>query len=237
VRSTTDDGNAFVPRLYASTTIADLERRGIRWVARRERGFPSRLRVIHDPPPGLFVRGTGGLELLDSQCVAVVGARACSAYGSAVAMELGRGLARAGVIVVSGLARGVDAAAHRGALETGTTVAVLGCGIDRDYPRTHRMLAASIAERGLIVSEYPPAVEPAVPQARRHRAAEMATRGAGDRGPAADPAPRRLRLRGATELAAPHRHGGIVAASGGCVDIENPGRGLRAGLRHPAGPM
>ena len=141
--------------------LADLDRRGIRWVARRDRRFPSRLRAIHDPPPGLFVRGTGELELLDAPCVAVVGARACSAYGSAVAAELGRGLARAGVVVVSGLARGVDAAAHRGALETGTTVAVLGCGIDRDYPRAHRTLAASIAERGLIVSEYPPGVEPA----------------------------------------------------------------------------
>jgi len=64
------------------------------------------------------------------------------------------------VVVVSGLARGVDGAAHRGALDTGTTVAVLGCGVDRDYPRAHRLLAASIAERGLIVSEYPPGVEP-----------------------------------------------------------------------------
>ena len=141
--------------------LADLERQGIRWVARRDRGFPARLRKIHDPPPGLFVRGVGPLTLLDAPCVAVVGARACSAYGSAVASELGRGLARAGVVVVSGLARGVDAAAHRGALEAGTTVAVLGCGIDRDYPRAHRTLAASIAERGLIVSEYPPGVEPA----------------------------------------------------------------------------
>jgi DNA processing protein len=141
--------------------LAELEGRGIRWIARRDRGFPPRLRRIHDPPPGLFVRGAGELALLDAPCVAVVGARACSAYGSAVALELGRGLARAGVVVVSGLARGVDAAAHRGALETGTTVAVLGCGIDRDYPRAHRTLAASIAERALIVSEYPPGVEPA----------------------------------------------------------------------------
>ena len=93
--------------------------------------------------------------------VAVVGARACSAYGSQVAGELGAGLARAGVVVVSGLARGIDAAAHRGALESGATVAVLGCGIDRDYPRAHRSLAASIEEIGLIVSEYPPGVEPA----------------------------------------------------------------------------
>ena len=65
------------------------------------------------------------------------------------------------MVVVSGLARGVDAAAHRGALEAGTTVAVLGCGVDRDYPRSHAGLAARIAEAGLIVSEYPPGVEPA----------------------------------------------------------------------------
>jgi DNA processing protein len=141
--------------------LAELTQRGIRWVGRHDRGFPSRLRSIHDPPPGLFVRGTGELALLDGPCVAVVGARACSSYGSAVATELGRGLAAAGVVVVSGLARGVDAAAHRGALETGSTVAVLGCGVDRDYPRAHRMLAAAIGERGLIVSEYPPGVEPA----------------------------------------------------------------------------
>ena len=120
-----------------------------------------RLRSIHDPPAGLFIRGAARLDLLDSPCVAVVGARACSAYGSQVAVELARGLARAGVVVVSGLARGIDAAAHRGALESGATVAVLGCGIDRDYPRAHRSLAASIGEIGLIVSEYPPGVEPA----------------------------------------------------------------------------
>ena len=93
--------------------------------------------------------------------MAVVGARACSAYGSAVARALGRELARPGVVVVSGLARGIDAAAHRGALEAGATVAVLGCGIDRDYPRAHAALGAQIAQAGLIVSEYPPGVEPA----------------------------------------------------------------------------
>src|SRR5581483_7568017 len=94
-------------------------------------------------------------------CVAVVGARACSQYGTEIAVQLGRELARAGVVVVSGLARGVDGAAHRGALETGSTVAVLGCGIDRDYPRAHAELAARIAASGLIVSEYAPGVEPA----------------------------------------------------------------------------
>ena len=134
---------------------------GVSWVGRGDQRFPARLRLIHDPPPGLFVRSGDPPDLDDRPAVAIVGARACSAYGSTVAQGLARELAAAGVVIVSGLARGVDAAAHRGALETGTTVAVLGCGIDRDYPRTHRMLAASIAERGLIVSEYPPAVEPA----------------------------------------------------------------------------
>src|SRR5439155_18714164 len=94
--------------------------------------------------------------------VAVVGARSCSAYGAHVARSLGRELAGAGLVVVSGLARGVDGEAHRGALEAGgTTVAVLGCGVDRDYPRAHAELAARIAESGLIVSEYAPGVEPA----------------------------------------------------------------------------
>ena len=150
----------FRAELDEAAALADLDRRRIRWVARGAPGYPARLRRIHDPPPGLFVRGAAALTLLDAPCVAVVGARACSAYGASVAAELARGLARAGVVVVSGLARGIDGAAHRGALDTGTTVAVLGCGIDRDYPRAHRSLAASIAERGLIVSEYPPGVEP-----------------------------------------------------------------------------
>jgi len=94
--------------------------------------------------------------------VAVVGARGCSAYGAQVARMLGRELGAAGLVVVSGLARGIDGEAHRGTLEAGgTTVAVLGCGIDRDYPSAHRQLAAEIAETGLVVSEYEPGVEPA----------------------------------------------------------------------------
>ena len=139
----------------------DLDARGFRWVARSDRAFPPLLRSIHDPPPGLFVRGARELELLAQPSVAIVGARACSPYGASVATSLGRELAAAGVPVVSGLARGVDAAAHRGALASGSTVAVLGCGIDRDYPRAHAVLANEVASRGLIVSEYPPGVEPA----------------------------------------------------------------------------
>jgi DNA processing protein len=116
---------------------------------------------VHDPPPGLFVRGDAPLELLAQPAVAIVGARACSGYGASVARMLGRELGRAGLVVVSGLARGVDAAAHRGAIEAGETVAVLGCGIDRDYPAAHAELARRVAAAGLVVSEYAPGVEPA----------------------------------------------------------------------------
>ena len=134
----------------------------------RERGFrftdalPPLLRSIHDPPVGLFVRGAAPLELLVRPAVAIVGARACSGYGSSVARSLARELAAAGLVVVSGLARGIDGEAHRGALDAGgATIAVLGCGIDRDYPAAHADLARRIAETGLIVSEYAPGVEPA----------------------------------------------------------------------------
>lgn len=124
-------------------------------------GYPALLARIYDPPRRLYLRGLRR-GLLDGPAVGVVGARACSPYGAQVARELGRELAAAGAVVVSGLARGVDAEAHRGALEAGgATVAVLGCGIDRDYPRSHAELARRVAEVGLIVSEYPPGTEPA----------------------------------------------------------------------------
>ena len=115
---------------------------GIRFAGRSSPGYPSLLAAIHDPPPGLFVRGDAGLEGLARPAVAIVGARACSGYGASVARALARELAAAGLVVVSGLARGVDGEAHRGALEAGgATVAVLGCGVDRDYPAAHAELA------------------------------------------------------------------------------------------------
>jgi DNA processing protein len=139
-----------------------LRERGLRFVGRSDSGFPPLLGAIHDPPPGLFLRGTAPIELLARPAVAIVGARACSPYGRHVARRLGRELAAAGLVVVSGMARGVDAEAHRGALERdGLTVAVLGCGIDRDYPAAHAALAGQIVERGLVASEYAPGVEPA----------------------------------------------------------------------------
>ncbi len=133
-----------------------------RVIRRRTNGFPALLAAIHDPPPLLFLRGEADAEILERPAVAVVGARSCSSYGRSVARSLARELAGAGLVVVSGMARGIDSEAHRGALEAGgTTVAVLGCGIDRDYPAAHSELARRICERGLVVSEYEPGVEPA----------------------------------------------------------------------------
>jgi DNA processing protein len=149
----TFDAKAYEQRLAA---------RGFRFLSRTAAEFPPLLRAIHDPPLGLFLRGSGDVSLLSRAAVAVVGARACSGYGASVARSLGRDLTRGGLVVVSGIARGVDAEAHRGALEAeGPTVAVLGCGIDRDYPAAHAELARRIAASGLLVSEYAPGVEPA----------------------------------------------------------------------------
>ena len=152
---------AFEAAFDDAVYVRRLEARGVRWLPRSDPRFPTRLARIHDPPTGLFVRGTADLALLERPSVAIVGARACSSYGADVAVTLARELAAAGVLVISGMARGVDAAAHRGALELGVTVAVLGCGVDRDYPRAHTQLAGRITELGLILSEYAPGVEPA----------------------------------------------------------------------------
>lgn len=153
---------AFRRRFDAAAYAERLRVAGIRWVARTDPQFPLLLRSIHDPPPGLFVRGGADLELLRRPAVAIVGARSCSPYGAQVARLFGRELAAAGLVIVSGLARGIDGEAHRGALEAGgATVGVLGCGVDRDYPAAHAALASRIRETGLVVAEYPPGVEPA----------------------------------------------------------------------------
>jgi DNA processing protein len=114
--------------------------------------YPVRLKMIADPPPLLYITGT--LTEQDELAVAIVGARRATAAGRAVTEELSRDLAGAGMTVVSGLARGIDAAAHRGALAArGRTIAVLGCGIDRTYPPEHERLRRQIEEQGAIVSE------------------------------------------------------------------------------------
>jgi DNA processing protein len=118
--------------------------------------YPALLRETYDPPVVLYVKGAWA-ECLDSPCVAIVGSRRCSTYGQNAALMLSRELAQRGVTIISGLARGIDAAAHRGALEAGgRTVAVMGTGLDQVYPRDHKKLAHTILERnGAIVTQFP----------------------------------------------------------------------------------
>src|SRR5882672_759680 len=118
--------------------------------------YPSLLREIFDPPITLYVKGAW-FECLEQPCVAIVGSRKCSTYGQNAASMLARDLAQRGVTIVSGFARGIDAAAHRGAIEgRGRTVAVIGTGIDEVYPRDHKKLADEILDAGgAIVTQFP----------------------------------------------------------------------------------
>ncbi len=121
--------------------------------------YPTALAAIHDPPPTLWVKGA--VDALRAPSVAIVGSRRASPYALEVARRLGADLACRHVTVVSGMARGVDSAAHRGALEGGgVTIAVFGCGVDVIYPPEHRALAEQIAERGALVSEFAPGMPP-----------------------------------------------------------------------------
>jgi DNA processing protein len=140
-----------------------LARAGVEAVCRHSGSYPELLRSLHDPPSVLFT--TSSLdrlaELAGAPTVAIVGARRCSGYAREVAYELGRGLAAAGVTVVSGLALGIDAEAHRGALDArGEAIAVLAGGPDVPYPRTNRSLYDRIRRDGAVVSELPPGVRP-----------------------------------------------------------------------------
>jgi DNA processing protein len=142
--------------------IRDLGRRGIRALPFTASLYPPALRALPDPPPLLLARGEIGD--LQRPSIAIVGARAATGYGRGVAWELAAALGKAGFVVVSGLARGVDAAAHRGALaSSGHTVAVMGCGPDRVYPPEHRELADDVAQAGVVVSELSPGRPPAAP--------------------------------------------------------------------------
>src|SRR5262249_48442555 len=118
--------------------------------------YPSSLREIYDPPIVLYVKGAWS-ECLNQPCIGVVGSRRCSTYGQNSAIMLARDLAERGVTVISGFARGIDAAAHRGALDAGgRTVAVLGTGIHGGYPRDHKKLAAEVLDRGgALISQFP----------------------------------------------------------------------------------
>jgi len=124
--------------------------------------YPASLRDAPDAPWALIGRGDprmlDGLEPFET--VTIVGARRATSYGREIARELGRELASAGMVVVSGLAFGIDACAHRGAIDVGRTIAVLGCGPDVAYPASHRSLWRRICERGLVISEFPPGSTP-----------------------------------------------------------------------------
>jgi DNA processing protein len=124
--------------------------------------YPAGLRDAPDAPWALVGRGDPGLldGLEPFGAVTIVGARRATSYGREIARELGRELAAAGLIVVSGLAFGIDACSHRGALDGGRTIAVLGCGPDTAYPAAHRSLWRQICERDLVISEFPPGAVP-----------------------------------------------------------------------------
>ena len=131
---------------------------GIAIIAIDDRRYPQLLREIDDPP--LLLYCLGQLPAADTPAVAVVGSRRASRYGLRVAGQLGRQLAKRGITVVSGLASGVDAAVHRGALESGAGIAVLAGGLDRVTPRSNRALARSLQQRGALISEHPPGTPP-----------------------------------------------------------------------------
>ena len=140
--------------------VAQVETSGAHVLTWDNPDYPSLLRQISAAPPVIFVRG--GFEPVDQWAVAIVGTRRLSAYGRLVAHDLATGLARNGITIVSGLARGIDGVAHRAALEAdGRTIAVMGCGIDRVYPPEHRDLAhAIVAGQGAIVTDFPLGTEP-----------------------------------------------------------------------------
>ena len=143
----------------AEGDLALCHRLGVEPIPRSSPAYPTRLKEIADPPALLYVRGT--LEPVDALAVAIVGSRKCTPYGLRIAERLATSLARVGLTVVSGLARGIDAAAHRGAINGGgRTLAVLANGLSRVYPPEHDRLADEVAAHGALLSESPLRQEP-----------------------------------------------------------------------------
>lgn len=133
--------------------VERLARAGVQVLTWDDAAYPSNLRKVYNAPPLLYVRGS--IEKRDEWAVAIVGTRRASIYGKEAARMVSRGLAQAGVTIVSGLARGIDTMAHQACLEAGgRTLAVLGCGVDVTYPASNARLAGEIMERGALVSEY-----------------------------------------------------------------------------------
>lgn len=146
-------------RRAADAAFESAERLGMAIVTWGDEAYPQTLLHLHDPPPVLFLRGR--VELLEWRSITVVGARRATVRSRDVAERLGGAAARAGICVTSGMALGIDGAAHRGALVAGgDTTAVLGRGADEPYPPSHRRLFRDIVERGLVVSEFRPGTPP-----------------------------------------------------------------------------
>jgi len=142
----------------AERDLAWIEQNQVKVITLHDETYPPLLKEIHDPPPLLFVRGDENL-LIEPQ-LAIVGSRHASAVGDELAHMFAKALANIGITVTSGLALGIDAAAHRGALQAGSTVAVLGTGIDQIYPKRHKTLMADVVEKGCVVSEFPIGTQP-----------------------------------------------------------------------------
>jgi len=142
----------------AARVLAAAERKGWRLLTRDDEAYPALLREIFDPPHVLYV--AGDTEILSAPAVAVVGARRPTPFGRAVAERLARDLAARGLVVVSGMATGIDSLAHWGALLAGRTVAVLGSGFDEIYPKENKELFRKIAATGAVVTEFPPDARP-----------------------------------------------------------------------------
>jgi DNA processing protein len=139
----------------AGAEIERLEKLGAQVITLEDEDYPPLLREIYDPPIALYVRGDLR-RACERPCLAIVGSRRCSTYGINAAASLARDLAAQGLTIVSGMARGIDAAAHRGALEgAGLTVAVVGTGLEMTYPKEHKKLEGEIAASGAVISEFP----------------------------------------------------------------------------------
>ena len=149
------------PLSDAAKELAMVQAAGCRLLTWDEPEYPRRLREIYDPPTLLYVRGN--VELLGRHLISIVGARRPTPYGNQMAERLGRDLADRGLVITSGLARGIDSCAHKGALSspTGATIGVLGCGIDVVYPKENKKIFGEIEQRGAIISEFPMGTFPA----------------------------------------------------------------------------
>jgi len=159
-RKVIDNLLALRNRVDPGEEINKLREKGVRVISLEEPAYPPCLRHIYDPPRVIYIKGKP--EVLHHPMFAVVGARRASYYGQKVAAKIAGELSLTGLCIVSGMARGIDTAAHMGALkESGNTVAVLGCGVDVVYPRENRKLMAQIIEKGAVISEFPPGTSPA----------------------------------------------------------------------------